>query len=72
MLMAAIEPFQTLPVLPWAGLDVVKVGVGVFILLPVARVVLMLAIFLRERDYIYAVIAALVLAIIAVGVFIDI
>ncbi|WP_054309689.1 DUF1634 domain-containing protein [Mesorhizobium sp. 1M-11] len=72
ILMAAIEPLQTSLALPWTGLDVVKVGVAVFILLPVARVALMLAIFLRERDYIYAVIAALVLAIIAVGVFIDI
>lgn len=72
ILMAAIEPFRTSLALPWTGLDVVKVGVAVFILLPVARVALMLAIFLRERDYAYAGIAALVLAIIAIGVFIEI
>ncbi|MDM4501851.1 DUF1634 domain-containing protein [Klebsiella oxytoca] len=42
-----------------------------FILLPVARVALMLTIFLRERDYAYVVIAALVLAIIAAGVTIE-
>jgi Protein of unknown function (DUF1634) len=45
----------------------VKAGVALFILLPVARVVLMLFIFLRERDYAYTVISALVLAIIGAG-----
>jgi hypothetical protein len=50
------------------GHQLVKAGVALFILLPVARVALMLKIFLRERDYAYALIAALVLAIIAGGV----
>jgi uncharacterized membrane protein len=50
----------------------VKAGVAVFILLPVARVALMLTLFLRERDYAYTVIAALVLAIIAAGVIVEI
>ncbi len=49
-------------------LGLVKVGVALFILLPVARVTLMLAIFLRERDYAYTAISALVLLIIAAGV----
>jgi uncharacterized membrane protein len=49
-------------------LGLVKVGVALFILLPVARVALMLAIFLRERDYAYTAISALVLLIIAAGV----
>lgn len=48
-----------------------KAGVAVFIFLPVARVALMLAIFLRERDYVYTVTAALVLAIIAAGVLVE-
>lgn len=51
-----------------SGFAVVKAGVALFILLPVARVALMLLIFLRERDYAYTAISALVLAIIAAGV----
>ncbi|MGS1009518.1 DUF1634 domain-containing protein [Achromobacter anxifer] len=50
------------------GQELVKAGVALFILLPVARVALMLAIFLRERDYAYTAISALVLLIIAAGV----
>jgi uncharacterized membrane protein len=50
-----------------SGYDLVKAGVGLFILLPVARVALMLALFLREQDYVYAAISALVLAIIGAG-----
>ena len=51
-----------------SGEGVMKAGIALFILLPVARVALMLGIFVRERDYSYAAIAALVLAIIALGV----
>jgi len=51
---------------PWAGL-LASVGIGVFIALPVLRVALMLAIFLRERDYLYSALALAVLAIIAVA-----
>lgn len=50
------------------GHELVRAGVALFILLPVARVALMLAIFLRERDYAYTGISALVLLIIAAGV----
>ncbi|HEY9271331.1 DUF1634 domain-containing protein [Achromobacter sp.] len=50
------------------GLELVRAGVALFILLPIARVALMLAIFLRERDYAYTAISALVLLIIAAGV----
>lgn len=50
------------------GLELVQAGVALFILLPVARVALMLAIFLRERDYAYTAISALVLLVIAAGV----
>ena len=53
-----------------SGHDIVKAGVALFILLPVARVALMLAIFLRERDYVYTMISALVLAIIGTGILI--
>jgi uncharacterized membrane protein len=47
-----------------SGFAVVKAGVALFILLPIARVALMLLIFVRERDYAYMAISALVLAII--------
>ncbi len=50
------------------GPELVKAGVALFILLPVARVALMLAMFLRERDYAYTAISALVLLVIAAGV----
>jgi hypothetical protein len=46
------------------GFDLMKAGVALFILLPVTRVALMLGIFLREQDHLYAAISALVLAII--------
>ncbi|MFW7339913.1 DUF1634 domain-containing protein [Pollutimonas sp. H1-120] len=49
------------------GLDWKRVagfGIALFILLPILRVGLMLAMFLRERDYTYAVISGSVLAII--------
>ncbi|HEY4338496.1 MAG TPA: DUF1634 domain-containing protein [Steroidobacteraceae bacterium] len=45
----------------------VWVGIAVLIFLPVARVALMLAFFLRRRDYLYTAISALVLAIIGIG-----
>ena len=45
----------------------VKTGVALFILLPVARVVLLLFIFLLERDYVYTAVSALVLVIIGAG-----
>ena len=67
-LLGAVQQFQGSLVLGLSGYDIVKAGVAVFILLPVARVALMLTIFLRERDYAYTVISALVLAIIAAGV----
>jgi uncharacterized membrane protein len=51
-----------------SGYDMIKAGVALFILLPVARVALMLATFLHERDYAYAAISALVLVIIATGI----
>ncbi|HWA85718.1 MAG TPA: DUF1634 domain-containing protein [Opitutus sp.] len=53
-----------------AGLDgygLMRGGVALFILLPVARVAVMLAVFVRERDRAYTLISALVLAVIATG-----
>ena len=47
------------------GAQVVTAGIGLFILLPILRVILMLTIFVKERDYKFA--AAVVLLIIFVG-----
>jgi uncharacterized membrane protein len=49
-----------------------KAGIGCLILLPMLRVLLMLFVFLRERDYRLAIAAALVLAIIVAGVVIGV
>jgi uncharacterized membrane protein len=50
-----------------SGAQVVTAGIGVFILLPILRVILMLTIFVKERDYKFAAAAAVVLVIIFVG-----
>ena len=46
------------------GWQVVMAGIGLFILLPITRVILMLALFARIHEYKFAAVAALVLAII--------
>lgn len=69
--LTALEYIPTFLPFPLTGYDAVKAGIALFILLPVARVALMLALFLRERDYAYTLIAALVLAIIAAGVIVE-
>lgn len=51
-----------------SGLSLMKTGVIIFILLPVARVILMLGLFLRNRDYLYTVLSAFVLVVIGIGV----
>lgn len=68
MTLDALQPFEGQLNLGFSGYDIVKAGVALFILLPIARVVLMLAIFLRERDLVYTAISALVLIIIAAGI----
>ena len=45
-----------------------KAGIALFIFLPVARVLLMLASFLRERDFLYSAISAIVLGLILAGI----
>lgn len=52
------------------GGGVVKTGVALLIALPAGRVLMLLAIFLRRRDFAYALISALVLAILGAGVLI--
>jgi uncharacterized membrane protein len=54
--------------LPFSGMKIVTLGVALFILLPVLRVFIMFLVFLRDRDYKFSAIAALVLAILLVGV----
>ncbi|HZC36119.1 MAG TPA: DUF1634 domain-containing protein [Chthoniobacterales bacterium] len=49
------------------GAQVVTAGIGLFILLPILRVILMLTIFVKERDYKFAAAAAVVLVIIFAG-----
>jgi uncharacterized membrane protein len=49
------------------GARVISVGIALFILLPVLRVLLMLIVFVRERDYCFSAIATLVLVIIVLG-----
>lgn len=50
------------------GPGLMKIGVTLFILLPVARVILMLGLFLRNRDYLYTILSAFVLIVIGIGV----
>jgi uncharacterized membrane protein len=50
-----------------AGMKVVTLGIALFILLPVARLVMMAAVFLREGDYRFGLISILVLAIVGLG-----
>ena len=65
---AVIGVGLTASLLGQGGLSVQKAGIALFIALPVARVALMIGIFVRERDFAYAAISAVVLAIIAAGV----
>lgn len=49
------------------GMPIVTAGIALFILLPVVRVIVMLVMFVRERDYLFIAIAGLVLMIILLG-----
>jgi len=49
------------------GAQVVIAGIGLFVLLPILRVILMLTIFVKERDYQFAAAAAVVLLTIFAG-----
>ncbi len=68
IILGALPDFAQLLPPGFSGYNIVKTGVVLLIFLPVARVALMLAIFLRERDYVYMAISGLVLAIIAIGI----
>jgi uncharacterized membrane protein len=55
------------PSLPTAAVAIIRAGIALFILLPALRVLLMVVVFVCERDYRFGAIAALVLAVIVVG-----
>ncbi|MDR8726319.1 DUF1634 domain-containing protein [Burkholderia pseudomultivorans] len=67
MLLGAWQPAAGASEFARSGAAFAKAGVGLFILLPVARVVLLLGWFVRERDRTYALLSLLVLVIIAAG-----
>jgi uncharacterized membrane protein len=50
------------------GTSIVGKGIALIILLPILRVVLMLIVFLRERDYLFGMISCIVLVTIGVSV----
>jgi hypothetical protein len=47
---------------------IATMGIALFILLPILRVLLMVLVFIRERDFLFACIAGSVLAIILLGI----
>lgn len=49
------------------GRDLITAGIGTFVLLPTARVAMMIALFLRARDYLFAAVATAVLLTILTG-----
>jgi uncharacterized membrane protein len=51
-----------------SGTNIMAIGIGLFIVLPVLRVIVMLIAFLHERDYRLSAISMLVLAIIFAGI----
>lgn len=68
IILGALAQMDYTPSLAQTGYALIKLGVVIFVLLPIIRVALMLAMFAHARDYLYTAIAALVLAIIAIGV----
>lgn len=55
------------PLFGYDGLSLARAGIALFILLPVARVALLIFLFARARDPLYTMISIAVLAIIAAG-----
>lgn len=50
-----------------AAAHIMTTGIALFILLPIMRLILMLGVFLHQRDYRFSAIAALVLMIVIAG-----
>jgi uncharacterized membrane protein len=51
---------------------IASMGIALFILLPILRVLLMNLVFIRERDFRFAFISGMVLAIILLGIFLGV
>jgi hypothetical protein len=69
-LIGSHSPARNVAALP--NTRIVNVGIVVFILLPILRVVLMLLVFIRARDFRFAFISGTVLAIILLGIFLGV
>ena len=63
-------PASNLTVL--SNMRIVRMGIALLILLPILRVLLMLLVFIRERDFSFAFISGMVLAVILLGVFLGV
>ncbi|HLU01525.1 MAG TPA: DUF1634 domain-containing protein [Advenella sp.] len=68
IMLGALTQIDGAPNLVQTGQALITLGVVIFVLLPIIRVALMLVMFAHARNYVYTAIAALVLAIIGVGV----
>ncbi len=66
-LIGSHAPNRNPAVLP--DMRIATVGIVLFILLPILRVLLMFLVFIRERDFRFAFISGMVLAIILLGIF---
>jgi uncharacterized membrane protein len=53
------------------NMPIVPAGIALFILLPIFRVLLMLLLFIREREFCFAFISGVVLTIILLGIFLE-
>ena len=69
-LIGSYAPTWHLPVL--SNIPIVPMGIALFILLPIFRVLLMLLVFIREREFCFAFISGVVLTIILLGIFLGV
>ena len=69
-LVGSHAPAWNLPVL--SHMRIVRMGIALFILLPILRVLLMLLVFIREGDFRFAFISGIVLAVILLGIFLGV
>ena len=69
-LIGSHSPARNLAVLP--NIRIARVGIVLFILLPILRVLLMFLFFVRERDFRFAFISGMVLTIILLGIFLGV
>ena len=69
-LIGSHPPTRNLAALP--NMRIVTLGIVLFILLPIIRVLLMLLAFIRERDFRFVFISGTVLAIILLGIFLGV